>query len=376
MSKLLIVTLLLLSAGYYSYFIMRVRRGLFALQSDGSFPEHPFVSVIVAARDEEEHIQKCIDSLHNQDYPSDRYELIVVDDGSSDRTPEIATNAFRQHRNSRLLRIAPAEHPTHSGKPDCIAHGVRKARGEIILLTDADCVVPSTWISSIISCFEPYVALVAGPVLENAQSGIFSRIQSLEYLGLTTTAAGLIGADRPIICSGANLAYRTSAFREVNGFGENGTSCDDETLMLRIYQRGIGSIAFAADKRAVVVTTSDYSFGSFWSRRTRWASKRGHYEDKSILFSLLSLYLFFLMLLALAIASLMVSDVLVFVGLIFVWKIYVDYRTLSAGAKIFGASVPMADFFIAELLHVPYIAVAAAAGQIRSFRWKGRTHNR
>lgn len=376
MIKTVLVTLLLLAAGYYSYFLLRVRRGIQKLRAAGVPQHRPRLSVIIAARNEESHIQTCLDSVLAQDYPAGKFEVIIVDDGSLDRTPDIVQSTSLLHDNVLLLRASSMSQESEEGKPRCIAQGVRESNGEIILLTDADCVVPPTWMSNILSYFEEDVALVAGPVLEASESGVFSRLQSVEYLGLTTTAAGLIGSGQPIICSGANLAYRKSAFEEVDGFGSHGTSCDDETLMQRINLRGVGRVKFAADPRAIVITRSDHSLSSFWNRRTRWASKRGHYEDKSILFSLITLYLFFLMLTSVLVVSFFIPELLPFAALVLIWKVIIDYGTILAGAKKFGVSFSWLDFLIAELFHVPYIVLATAVGQILPVRWKGRTHQR
>ena len=168
-------------------------------------------------------------------------------------------------------------------KPLAIAKGITQAAGEIILTTDADCIAPPRWIEIMVNHFEENVAFVAGPVAEQTSRNFFSKLEQLEFLGLITTAAGLIGSGRPIICNGANLAYRKSAFISVGGFGDNGSSNDDESLMNRMVHRNIGKIVFAPESDAVITTRSSNTITSFLRQRIRWANKRGHYEDKSIL---------------------------------------------------------------------------------------------
>lgn len=376
MISLISITLLLAGFGYYFFFLLTVMKGLRELKPSASSADRPFVSVIIAARNEEPTIAECLASIVGQDYPKDLYEIIIVDDHSTDRTIEVA-QAFSTKQAQPSVKVLSLHHPNNgTGKPTAIAYGIKNSQGEIILCTDADCVVPSKWISSMVQSFEPQVAFVAGPVTEKPGTTFFAKIQGLEFLGLITTGAGLIGAGTPIICNGANIAYRKSAFAEVNGYGEASTSCDDETLMQRISTRNIGSIAFNAGADAKVVTNSSASLFEFWNQRVRWAAKRGHYEDKSILLKLILLYVFFVVFLTVALISLFQPEVRFAVAAIFFAKMVIDFQTLTFGARLLNENVSPVHFAIAELLHVPYIVSAAGIGQIVSLRWKDRVLSR
>jgi cellulose synthase/poly-beta-1,6-N-acetylglucosamine synthase-like glycosyltransferase len=219
---------------------------------------------------------------------------------------------------------------------------------------------------------EDEVAFVAGPVSEQA-SNFFSKLEQLEFLGLITVGAGLIGSGMPIICNGANLAYRKKAFVAVGGFGDSGSFNDDESLMNRMVRRKIGKIVFAPESSAVITTTSSSTMISFLKQRIRWANKRGRYEDKSILFTLVCLYVFFLSLTLTALLIPLNHQFILPVILVFGGKAIIDLFALYSGARLFLQRVPIFHFLIAELLHVPYIVIAAAIGQISSLQWKGRT---
>lgn len=372
MIALISITLLLVGFGYYFFFLLTVTRGLRALKPSTSSTYRPFVSVIIAARNEEQTIAECLASIVGQEYPNDLYEIIVVDDHSTDRTIEVA-QAFSVKQAQPSLKVLSLHHLNNgTGKPTALAHGVKNSQGEIILCTDADCVVPSKWMSLMVQSFEPQVAFVAGPVAEKPGTTFFSKIQGLEFLGLITTGAGLIGAGTPIICNGANIAYRKSAFVEVSGYGVASSSCDDETLMQRISMRTIGGIVFNASADAKVVTNSSASLFEFWNQRVRWAAKRGHYEDKSVLLKLILLYVFFVVFLAVALIALFQPEMRFAVAAFFFAKMVMDFQTLTFGARLLKENVSPIHFVIAELLHVPYIVFAAGAGQIVSLRWKDR----
>ncbi|MGD0038398.1 MAG: glycosyltransferase, partial [Bacteroidota bacterium] len=279
---------------YYVYFITRIRIGLLSLQVAPSTSIQPTATVIVAARNEEKSIAQCLQSLVQQTYPVNRYEIIILDDGSTDMTASIVRSFSERYPNIHLFSLPVGTERELGRKPLAIAKGIDQSAGEIILTTDADCIAPPRWIEIMVNHFENNVAFVAGPVAEQNCKNFFSKLEQLEFLSLITTAAGLIGSGRPIICNGANLAYRKDAFVAIGGFGNNGSSNDDESLMNRMILRNIGKVVFAPESDAMITTRSSNTITSFLRQRIRWANKRGQYEDKSILITLISLYLFFL----------------------------------------------------------------------------------
>ena len=123
----------------------------------------------------------------------------------------------------------------------------------------------------------------------------------------------------------------------------------------------------------MITTRSSNTVASFLRQRIRWANKRGRYEDKSILFILVSLYLFFLSFGLTVLLIPLYPRLLLPVILVFGIKAIVDYFTLRSGARLFLQHVQIPHFLIAELLHVPYIVIASAIGQLSTLQWKGRT---
>ncbi len=371
MTTLAFTYLLTVALAYYVSFLWKVWRGLRPTELKNETT--PMVSVVIAARNEEANIRPCILSLTEQSYDPEKFEVVVVDDSSEDQTPAQARETALGIESPQITVISCLGESWQGGKPAAIAIGIEKAHGEIILCTDADCVVPRGWITSTMKCFEPSVAFVAGPVAEQPSHSFISKIQALEFLGLITTGAGLIGSESPIICNGANIAFRKSAFREVNGYGEHLNSCDDETLMQRMVKRNAGRVVFNFDPAATVTTSTPDTIVRFWRQRTRWAAKRGHYEGKLILARLIALYGFFLVVFLSALAALL--DPILFIPLVVVLgvKIAAELIVLSKGARVFRQRIPFLHFLIAELLHVPYIAIAALIAQLSALRWKNRT---
>ena len=376
MIEIITLGMLSLSSIYYVYFITRVRLGLLSLRFAQPKNIKPHISVVVAARNEEKDIEKCLQSLLKQTYPTNSYEIIIVDDGSTDKTASIVKSFSERFDNIHLLSLKFDSEQKIGRKPIALAKGIAQATGEIILTTDADCSFPPQWIEIMTNHFEEGVVFVAGPVAERDVTTFFAKMEQLEFLGLITTAAGLIGSGRPIICNGANLAYRKDAFIAIDGFNTESSSNDDESLMNKIVHRKIGKVVFAPEADAVVTTNSSNTISTFFRQRIRWANKRGHYEDKSILFTLVGLYIFFASMLLTMILLFREPQLILPLTAAFVGKILVDYFTLHSGARLFRQRIPIFHFLIAEFFHVPYIVIAAAIGQIASMRWKGRTIRR
>ena len=373
----LAVILLVVFFLYYCWFVLRVRIGL-----DAAAPVNfengrtSFVSVVVAARNEEKNIQRCIRSLVNQTFSKNDFEVIVVDDNSSDKTREVVADLARSDSRIRLLQLPTSKENEVGRKPQAIALGIQNAKGEVIATTDADCVVPQAWLENMLKRLTQDTAFIAGPVLEKDGPSLLSKLESLEFMSLIVTGAGLIGFGHPIICNGANLMYRKSAFQDVKGFDNAESSCDDETLMQRIALKKSGKIKFCLEAGAIVETASQNNIRSFWSQRVRWAAKKGRYGNPVILIELVALYLFFLVFLLSAITALFVPALALPVAIIFGLKALVDFVTLSRGANMLQQRLAFNSFFLAELLHAPYIVVAAAQAQFAAIQWKGRTLTR
>ncbi|HEX9615665.1 MAG TPA: glycosyltransferase [Bacteroidota bacterium] len=358
---------LVLLALHYAAFLVRVYRGLNRLPKPGLADPTESVSVIVAARNEEKTIRACVDSIGQQDYSTHRWEVLVADDGSTDATPDIVTSMMESMPNLKLIRTQAVV----GNKPRAVSECIESAKGDIILLTDADCVVRPGWIKAMVSCLSQTHNFVAGPVVEAPSAGIIQRLSRLEFLGLVGVAAGLIGSGMPIFCNGANIAYRKSAFRQVHGYGNEEQFSDDETLMQRMQIRLPGTVTFCSHPDALVTTAPAKSLSDLWHQRARWSSKRGVYENKRILARLLALYFFFLCTMLATMGSFAYPSILLPLVPVLALKIGLEWLILRKAALTFRQSFSLPHLFIAELIHVPYIVLAALQGQIGSLRWKG-----
>lgn len=364
---------LLFSLVYFSV-ILFFYIGLFRLKSGQNNHQVP-VSIIIPARNEAKNIAICLNSLLKQTYPAEYIQIIVIDDHSTDQTAQIVQSFSERDNRIQLLSADPLT-PGKSPKKMAINKGIEFSQNEYIFTIDADCEVTPEWLDKMVCYFESDVGVVVGPVSYHHEKNLFQKLQSLEFLGLVIAGAGSIGMNRPIIANGANLAYRKTAFINVGGFTsfENISSGDDDLLVQKIAQATKWEIRFAADHQAIVRTNSAETIRQFLNQRSRWASKSLIYPDLWLKFILILIYLFygFLFLAGLFISLKLLSQIFFGIGLLS--KITIDLLIMIKGCKLLKRKDLLSYFPLTEILQIPYILYAGAAGVLGNFYWKERKH--
>lgn len=233
----------------------------------------PFVSVVIPVKNEKDHIGRILAEVTHQTYPREKYEIIVVDDESTDVTPNVCRAFSEKYSNVRCLSTQGVSSPLKFKKRP-LDLGIRSAKGEIVLLTDADCHISSSWIEMMASYFTPRVGMVVGYSQTTGSVTTLERIQSLDFLLLMGAARGATQLGVPLACTGQNLAYRKQAFEDVGGFSgfANAVGGDDNLLLQQIRHRTDWKIAFALEKFSYVSSRPVPGMGSFLTQRMRWAS--------------------------------------------------------------------------------------------------------
>ncbi len=258
---LIVVTLLYVAQGVM--FIVGLRR-----TPDAASDNQPFVSVVIAARDEARNIGSCLRSVLAQSYAADRYEVILADDGSSDGTAEIAERTAHGDARFRLLEVVPDERLP--GKAGALAQAIDLARGEVVLITDADCVVPPTWVESTAKRYAADVGLVGGVTLHHAARA-FEGMQSLDWAYILGMAASMAGFGYPLGSIGNNLSFRKSAYDAVGGYRALKFSVtEDYTLVQAIVRLKRWRYLYPIDPSILVETQPCPTISSLMRQKHRW----------------------------------------------------------------------------------------------------------
>lgn len=375
---ILIMATVLFTGGYIGLIIYY--RSLFnKLNPHTSFSSIPVTkfSVIIPARNEEDSIGNCIESIFHQDYPLHLFEVIVIDDHSTDNTSAVVTNLQKKYATLKLIKLADEVKGKllNAYKKKAIDTAIPKTAGDWIVTTDADCITGKEWLQS----FDAYIqqhdpALVAGPVKFINNGSFVSVFQCLDFLSLQGITAAAVSANQHSMCNGANLAYKKSAFIAVNGFKgvDDVASGDDMLLMHKIKKQFPGKLGYLFTPQAVVSTTPMPDWISFFNQRIRWASKAEKYDDKSIIAVLVLVYFYNVLLLALAVLSCF--------DIFFFWMLLISLAAKTVVELSF--MLPVATFYkekkllwwfpVMQLFHIVYMVVAGWLGKFGSYRWKGR----
>ncbi len=342
----------------------------------------PFVSVVIAARNEEHNIRHILDDLAQQTYPADRFEIVVVNDHSVDQTAFIIESYCQRYSNIRLIHAREDKTGRLTAKKNAIQQGIVASKGEIILTTDADCRVKPSWVATMVSYFTDDVGMVVGFSQFGApgeKRPLFQQLQALDFLGLMSSAEGAMNLNVPLSASGQNLAYRRDAFLEVGGFTRIGhrISGDDVLLLQLIHRKTKWKIRFAPSPDAYNITHPETTLRGFFNQRKRWASNGSYQFVLNKLFFLICINALFMNLFSFALlpwALFTGYDVTRIVGCLLI-KALAEFAIVLSGAMLHQRADLLKYFPVWYVLQIPYVIYAGLFGNIGQFVWKGRTHH-
>ncbi len=332
----------------------------------------PMVSVIVPVRNEAQHLEKLLSQVITQSYASDRYEVIIVNDHSTDGTSSIVEELIENSEvNLRLLNLEDSI----EGKKAALSKGISQATGEIIVTTDGDCQVDQGWLLAVVSCFDKEIKMVFGPVAIKPNT-FFGRLQMIDFAALIGTGAATWKMGMTGMCNGANLAFRKATFQECNGYEgtEQHPSGDDEFLLRKVHERYPKGVRFVKSKTAVVFTDSQPSVSTFIQQRIRWAGKwKLHRDSGTILAAVFIFFFYTLTLIVTGRAFLTDSNIPIVIS---IWgvKWLLDVILVGSILKLSNQSLPIIESIILSIIY-PFYAIGIGISTINyTFEWKGRQY--
>lgn len=370
----IVVGLLALFCIFYLGLEVRFFRALGSVRAGSANTEPlPKVSVLIAAKDESLGIRATLDSVLAQDYAGE-WEVWIADDRSTDDTPRILEEYAQKYPN-RLRVLTIKEIPEGvSPKKNAISRMVEACSGDILCLTDADCIVQPTWISGIVKEFEPGIELVAGhsyiPTVPG-RSSFLINMQAVETLIYRVAGTAGLAIHLPLTSTGNNLAYRKSFFNSVNGF-ENVIkiqSGDDDLLMQKLAKDRPWAMRYCVTPETFVTTSGKETLKELWEQRKRWASKTIYYTPK-IVFVLSMVFLFLTMQCVTAILAPFSLQILIAAAGAFVLKCIGDMALIIRGLKLFRQEHLLKWCIPVEFIHAPFTVLAVLFGLFGRFKWK------
>lgn len=331
-----------------------------------------FVSVLIAARNEELHIESLLNDLLHQDYPRDKFEIIIADDHSNDATAKIISTIIQENDlvNIKLLSVSG------SGKKAALSEAILEAKGQFILVTDADCRLHPDWISTMTGIYnQQELKLLLGPVMIEPGTGIFGKLQSLEFMSLMGSTAGSCRIGLPSMANGANLGFdrEIALSLDKEAFKHRYASGDDIFLlhaMLKSY--GTDAVGFALHENAIVKTAALPTLKSFMQQRMRWVSKSRGYTRAAIIVPAVVVFFFNLALLLLLGMSFLFPFLFPVYLLLTLFKFMIDYPLLSGVSSFTKTRQLLIWALPLEVIYPFYVVIVAVAGNFSGINWKGR----
>lgn len=334
------------------------------------------ISIIIPARNEEHNIGLCLDAIIKQDYPKELYEVIVIDDHSTDNTVEIVN----RYKSANVRCIKLSNHPTDNTiayKKKALSIGIAASTGELIVTTDADCFAGQHWLQNIAAIYEQEKpVMIVAPVDFTNDGSVVQLFQSLDFMSMQGITAASHKLKLGNMSNGANLAFSRGAYNAVDGYKgiDHLASGDDYLLMMKMQHAYPDKISYLKNADAIVKTAPQPDWNSFIQQRIRWASKSGKYDDKKLTSILAFVYIYNVLIFISAFVSFMHLNTIYcnsFFALLFI-KTVVELIYLAPVAKFFNKRQELLYFPLLQPLHVLYIVSAGLLGFIGVYKWKGR----
>ncbi len=366
----------------------------------------PRITVVVAARNEEKNISALLESLSHQDYPPDLLDIIIVNDNSTDRTPIIVSEFIREHGVADHFRLIYNLSP---GKKNAIRHGVIKAAGELIITTDADCLVGPGWVSAHAAAYglleesanagaygpsggsahaaaycpnggstHPAAGapgnadMIVGEVYQGPPGGVVSLFGMFEFSALQAITEAAVVAGRPVMCNAANMSFRKDIylrhFAELRAELPSG----DDIFLLHAVRRAGGRVRYAGSSAAAVETAGAVTAAALLRQRARWASKTFWYSDTATLTLAAATAACNAAVTAAAVASIISPAHLPLLAAMYGLRLVPDYLIIARNIKKRGGKVPVVPFILSELIYPFWFMTVAVLSLFPSSRRFGK----
>lgn len=260
-------------------FLLAVQYMLLLLLAKKNWKDHrkesqgllPIVSILIAVRNEEKDLPRLLRSLELLDYPFERLEILIADDQSEDRTPELLRTWAAHSQNRKIITVLPSQtglfHP--NGKANALSILAKEAKGDFFFFTDADCEVPSTWIREGVSCFGHNVGLVIG-ITQVRSSNLFEGMQELDWwntLGIVKMVTDLGFSTTGL---GNNMVISKEAYFKCGGFESIPFSLTEDLEISRTVRKSGFRQVHQVSPRMLITTKAEATWKDLLRQRKRW----------------------------------------------------------------------------------------------------------
>lgn len=309
------------------------------------------ISLIVCCKNEATRLPTLIEALRAQTLSD--FELIWINDHSTDATAEMLTASVPFFKHARLI------HAAGFGKKAAQREGIISSEAELIITTDADCVPGPDWIETIKSFYCSTSAdLIIAPVKFKDSKTSFGMLQQLEFMSLVASGMGAAGAGMPVFCNAANMAFKREMWIACAGDLHVEEMSGDDVFLLHAIKKRRGRVEVLKNEDAMILTAGQPDLQSFLKQRKRWLSKTSSYTDRDIIITGMIVAGINFLILNLFAISLFNPALWVLFLFVFGAKFLIDFFFLRSVSDFFKVPVSFSITLLLAVLYPFYVLIS------------------
>ncbi|MCX7908487.1 MAG: glycosyltransferase [Ignavibacteria bacterium] len=272
-----------------SFFIIGFIKEYKNIKTKKTSQEHPYVSIIIPARNEECNIKDNLESLTKINYPNDKFEILVVNDRSTDRTSFVVNEIMKLNKNIKLVNIENDAQKEHiPGKAGAVHIGVNNSKGDLIFVTDADCQVQPNWLMKLTRLYNNNQTGFVSSYTNVIGTRLFDKIQAIEWIYMHTMGMGGVGMNIPLGCYGNNITFRKKFYLNFGGYKNISFSVTEDLALQMAFHKNKYEIHYLIDPETIVDTKPCKNLKEYFAQHHRWARGGLNLGWKAVVFVLSS----------------------------------------------------------------------------------------
>jgi cellulose synthase/poly-beta-1,6-N-acetylglucosamine synthase-like glycosyltransferase len=323
----------------------------------------PKLSIIIAAKNEEKNIISLFDSLEKSNYPTENFEVIIVDDNSSDKTAELVQSRVSGNNNYTFIK---AENKEFEGKKGALSIGIKSAKYNFIVITDADCKPEPNWLNEMASALDYGYDFVFGPAPIQQGRTLVEKLSAFENLRNTYLTVAAVGLNIPYSAAARSFAFRKTSFERIGGYSKTiETLSGDDDLLLREAVKNNMLIGTVIQPDSLVYSSAPKNFEQYFQQKKRHLQTSFHYLFKQKMF--LGFWHLINLISLLSIILMIISP---FLALPFAVKLVYDLFVVIKHQKELGHNFKFYEILYLQILFEVFVAVNFFNSLSGSTKWK------
>jgi len=332
-------------------------------------------SILIPFRNEASNLPVLLQSLNHLNYPKHLFEIILINDSSSDNYKNIIDDFINQN-DTINIRLLDSDFKLNSSKKGALTTGIKQANFDWIITTDADCKAPKNWLQAYnVFIQKNNSVFIAAPVLFEKQNGFLFHFQQLNFLSLIGSTIGSFGINKPFMCNGANLCFKKEVFLKIGGYQDNFkiASGDDVFLLEKMLKKYPKKVHYLKSLSSLVLTKSESSWKEFYNQQLRWVSKATAYKNNFARYVGFMVFIENFILFLLFISTLFQPKLWILLIINFFTKILIDFILLFKTAHFFKKNISILNAILVSLFYPFFISFVALTSLFKKYEWKGRS---